>query len=358
MHPVRRSLLVVSCAGLLCGQTMVDLRTQSKSVDFSGANATKPFKSGTVFPSACAVGEMFFKTDAAAGSNLYGCTSLNAWTLQQNTQIGVPSVTGNSGKVLSTDGTNPIWSVLAGDVNGAVTAATVTQIQGRPVSSAAPGSGQALAWNATTSRWEPQTVSGGGGGTGATMASQLGDFVVTRSNATTLTIGAGCSVSTPCNVRFGSLVYSVPGGGTATVAGGSGLAYIYVSSAGVLTVGHNLTVNCTAGCTAQSGITSFPADAVPLFIWSATAGAWDSAGGTDERALLGTKSVAPGAGLTSVETSGKTIISPDPAVISLRTAVPGTSSTPCTAGAWATDSTYYYLCTSTNSWRRVALATF
>ena len=30
------------------GQTLVDLRTQSKSIDFTGANTTKPFKSGIV----------------------------------------------------------------------------------------------------------------------------------------------------------------------------------------------------------------------------------------------------------------------------------------------------------------------
>ena len=72
---------VLVCMGR--GQTLVDLRTQSKSIDFTGANTTKPFKSGTLLPATCSVGEAFFKSDAPAGSNLYFCTSVNAWTFEE-----------------------------------------------------------------------------------------------------------------------------------------------------------------------------------------------------------------------------------------------------------------------------------
>ena len=51
---------------------------------FFAANTTKPFKSGTVLPATCSVGEAFFKSNALAGSNLYGCTSLNSWTCGAN----------------------------------------------------------------------------------------------------------------------------------------------------------------------------------------------------------------------------------------------------------------------------------
>ena len=78
----RYAAAVILAAGLGSGQTLVDLRTQSKSVDFTGAITTKPFKSGTFLPATCTVGEAFFKTNAPAGSNLYTCTSLNSWTLQ------------------------------------------------------------------------------------------------------------------------------------------------------------------------------------------------------------------------------------------------------------------------------------
>jgi len=126
-------LTLVYVAG---GQTLVDLRTQAKDVDFSAANTTKPFKSGTILPSVCSVGEAFFKTDAPAGANVYACASLNTWTVEGS-------------------------ATLAGDVTGSVGANVVSQIQGRPISASAPTSSQALVWNGTTNRWEPQTIVGG-----------------------------------------------------------------------------------------------------------------------------------------------------------------------------------------------------
>jgi hypothetical protein len=360
MHRIHRNLLFGCCTAMLYGQTQVDLRTQSKSIDFSGANATKPVKSGTVFPSTCNVAEMFYKSDAAPGANLYACTALNTWTVEAGgSGGGLPAVGGNSGKVLTTDGASLFFGSLGGDISGPATSASVTQIQGRPVSSAAPASGQSLAWNAITSHWEPQTISGGsGGGGGVSMASQLGDFAVTRTSATVLTIGANCSTATPCTVRFGSLVYSIVAGATATISAGTGAAYFYVSSSGSLVAGHNLTLGCSATCTAQGGISSFPPDSMPLFRWSATNAAWDANGGSDMRAFTSTKVVQPGAGMTSTETSGATILGVDPAFIGARMGVPANSSSACVTGSYSFDGTYYYLCVSSNSWRRTALATF
>jgi hypothetical protein len=282
MTPIHRVLLALLCGGALQAQiTQIDLRLQSKDVDFSAANLTKPFKSGTGFPSTCSVGEMFYKLDASAGANLYACTALNSWTLEQ-----------------------------------------------------------------------------GSGGGGASSASQLSDFAVTRTSATTLGIGANCSVSTPCQVRFGSLVYSFGSGATVTISAGSGLAFVYVSSSGALTVGHNVTASCNTGCVAQSGVTAFPGDAIPLFSWSATGGAWDVNGGADQRAFLSSKAVTAGAGLTTAEVSGKTQLSADPAVIGMRTAAPSTSGSACTVGSWALDASFFYVCIGANSWRRAALSSF
>lgn len=61
--------------------TSVDLRTQVRNVDFS-ALPTKPVQTGTELPAWCSVGQVFFKTDAPAGQNLYGCTSANFWSPQ------------------------------------------------------------------------------------------------------------------------------------------------------------------------------------------------------------------------------------------------------------------------------------
>jgi hypothetical protein len=124
--------LVIALAN---AQTLVDLRTQSKSVNFTAANYTSPFQSGTSLPATCSAGQAYFETNAAAGLNLYGCTASNSWTL------------------LSA-------GILLGDVTGTPSATTVSQIQGRPVSSTAPSGGQALAWSSTSGNWTPQTVVG------------------------------------------------------------------------------------------------------------------------------------------------------------------------------------------------------
>jgi hypothetical protein len=109
---------------------------------------------------------------------------------------------------------------------------------------------------------------------------------------------------------------------------------------------------------ALSGVTAFPVDAIPVFTWSATNGTWDASGGADQRAFLSSKSVTAGTGITATEISGKTQLSADTTVIGLRVAAPATSSAACTAGSWATDGSFFYLCTSTNVWGRAALSTF
>jgi len=132
----RRAILVAGCLAAFAGaQTLVDLRTQSKSVNFTAANSTSPFQAGTTLPATCSVGQAFFQTTAAAGLNLYGCTATNSWTLFSA-------------------------GILEGDVTGTPSASTVSQIQGRAVSATAPAGGQSLAWNSTTNNWTPQTMVG------------------------------------------------------------------------------------------------------------------------------------------------------------------------------------------------------
>src|ERR1700685_3837378 len=99
-------LITAWLVGVANGQTLVDLRTQSKSVNFSAAPSTQPFQSGTVLPAACLVDQAYFQTNAPAGLNLFGCTAVNSWTL------------------LSA-------GILLGDVTGKPNANTVIQIQGR-----------------------------------------------------------------------------------------------------------------------------------------------------------------------------------------------------------------------------------
>lgn len=171
--------LVLGLARTGFGQTTVNLRTQSRNVDFVAAPFTRPVKAGTVLPPACIQADLFFRTDAQPGSNLFGCTAAGVWTQQAGGGSSLPSMAGNSGKLLTTDGNLSLWQMLAGDIGGSPAAVTVTKLQNRAVSAATPVTGQALIWNGSTSRWEPQPVSGEGGA-GSVTVQNSGTVVGTR----------------------------------------------------------------------------------------------------------------------------------------------------------------------------------
>jgi len=147
------SLASALLAGFGEAQTQIDLRTQGKSVNFSGASSTLPSQTGALLPAACQVGATYILTTAAAGQNWYVCTSANQWSVQGTT---LPSVSGNANSILSTDGAALIWKALGGDVSGPPTSVTVNKLLGRKLNTAAPSTGQLLGWDGT--QWSPQTV--------------------------------------------------------------------------------------------------------------------------------------------------------------------------------------------------------
>ena len=262
------------------------------------------------------------------GQALVWSSSASAW--QPSTISGgggaVSSVFGRTGTVTSQTGDYSFSQIsgsvgtsqlpaAGGDLSGTLTAASVRSIQGQPVSSTYPSNGQALVWNSSLGTWQASTISGGGGG-GITMAYQLGDLAAVRTSSTVLTVGSGCALASPCNVRLGYQVYTIINSATATISGsGTGAAFIYVSSSGTLTVGHNLTVTCSSGCTQQSGVTSFPPNTIPVYSWTATNGTWDPTGGHDQRAFLSSKTIAGGQGVVITEAPGQSTIAVDNGVI-------------------------------------------
>ena len=290
-------------------------------------------------------------TAPANGQALVWSSSAAAW--QPGTVSGsgaVSSVFGRTGAVTAQTGDYSFGQIsgtigssqfpaAGGDLSGNLTAATVTGIQNRPVSNTSPANGQALVWNSSAGAWQPSTVSGSGGG--ATMTYQLGDLAVVRTSSTILTIGSGCTPTSPCNVRFGSQVFSITNSAAATLSGsGTGTAYIYVNGSGTLMVGHNLTVACSAGCTQQAGITSFPANVLPVYSWTATSGTWDSAGGRDQRAFLDAKTLAGGQGIVITEAPGQSTLAVDTGVIPTYLTNSATLNFPTIAtGACAADQT-------------------
>jgi hypothetical protein len=102
---MRVFILVLVLAVSALGQTTINGgRVITGSLDASGATATKPAKAGTTLPAACGAGEQYFKTDATAGKNLYGCTAANTWTLltpitKTRSITLFDPVTGDSGRV-------------------------------------------------------------------------------------------------------------------------------------------------------------------------------------------------------------------------------------------------------------------
>ena len=168
------------CSGVWGQGTTVDLRTQARNVDFSGAPQTKSSKAGTVLPATCSTGETFFKIDAPAGLNLYGCKPDNVWSLLSGGTSSLPPVAGAEGKVLTYDGSAPQWSALAGDVQGTPGANSVHGLQGRSMSSAAPFNNDVLTWNEDSSQWQPAgaSVQAGSGINVAANSISMDDAVV------------------------------------------------------------------------------------------------------------------------------------------------------------------------------------
>ena len=360
----QKSLVLIFVAvSIAAAQTRIDLRTQGKSVDFSAATSTKPSKTGTAIPAACSIGETFFKTDAAAGANLYGCTATNIWTVQSVSSL--PSVGGNTNKILSNGGSSADWRALNGDISGAPDSVTVGAIRGRTVSITAPSNSQVLTWNGSTSQWEPQNQTGGSGGTnaiqfqgrnlastapadtqvicwdasgatwkpcaagsggsGATMVSQLTDLKTTRTTGTSLALATGV-------VMVGGISYLIPAG-TIGVSAGSGTVRVAVDTsvtpaAGKVYFSTGLTVSCAGmgGCTTPVSGAAFGPDDLQIATWTISSGTFDLNGGTDLRGILSRNRTLTGAGMASVTSGHTQTISVNTAVIPIFTLAPGTGS--------------------------------
>lgn len=92
---------------------------------------------GTTAPATCVVGEVFFDTDATAGSNWYGCTATNTWTLMSGSGSGASYPTDLLCK-LTVSTTTATFASGAGGSNpcnfqtGSFTAAATLVISGSP----------------------------------------------------------------------------------------------------------------------------------------------------------------------------------------------------------------------------------
>lgn len=78
-------IFAIPCAAQ---QVINGSRTLLGNWDASGANTTKPAKTGSALPGTCGVGEFFFNSSASPGANLYLCAAANVWTQVQGTSGG------------------------------------------------------------------------------------------------------------------------------------------------------------------------------------------------------------------------------------------------------------------------------
>lgn len=153
------------------------------------------------------------------------------------------------------------------------------------------------------------TPSGGGGGAG--MAYQLGDFALSLSgsNNETSVLGANCSSSTPCVLRIGGVPFSFTSPVTATLSGtsSSGTLYWYFDpSTSRIKAAENTaaTVTCS-GCDAVSG-SGFPSDSYQIAAHTFTSNSFDApTAAMDKRAVYGRSAILAGTGI-SITTNGST----------------------------------------------------
>lgn len=155
---------------LTLAQTQVDLRTQSKNIDFSGASSTKTVEAGSALPGICAQSQLYLllSSSTTPGQNLYVCTATNTWTLETGGSGGggLSGLTGNalvtangSNGVQTPDGSATLDSsgnlrtpgTVSAGVGGS-TAGYVSLTQGTaPAQAALPANSFSLAANASIS---------------------------------------------------------------------------------------------------------------------------------------------------------------------------------------------------------------
>lgn len=252
--------ITVAAFALASGQTTVNLKAQGRNVDFAGASLTKPFRMGTVLPAGCADGEMFFKANAVAGQNVYACVN-GAWV----GSTPLPPAAGEGGKVLGSDGTQPAWQALGGDVSGAPAAMAVRALRGKTLGTTEPVDGDWLRWNGVAGEWQatpPQSDLVAGNGlrlTGTTLAVE--DAVVPL-----YTTGTGAP-SGACTA--GRDFYTDTAGGGLWTCGGSGV-WMQTSLAGHVHGAEQIT----------SGVMSLPRGGTNQGSWTAGRCVQVSADGT------------------------------------------------------------------------------
>ncbi len=121
--------------------TLAGTNTFTGTMNLGGATRTAPMKVGTSLPGTCTVGDLYFKSDATAGQNIYQCQSTNTWTQQLNS--GGSSTTGVIVyKTSNWTNTSGAWTPVSWDTIDSDTSSGALWAVGNPTKLVATSSGR------------------------------------------------------------------------------------------------------------------------------------------------------------------------------------------------------------------------
>lgn len=230
---MKRFLLpFVFCLALFAQK--IDLKNQTQNADFSAFPSVVPWKVGTSLPGTCSMGQVFFKTDAPAGENIYICTATNTWTQI----VGISGLTASRALVSDGSGNVAVSSVTSTELGylGGVTSAVQTQLDSKIsslVEDTTPQLGGNLDVNGFNVAGITPTELGYLSGISSGVQAQLDDKL-TASNTATLTNktldadGTGNSIS---NIGSSEIKQEIIDGLTADATPTGSTDYVMVSKA-------------------------------------------------------------------------------------------------------------------------------
>ncbi len=224
------TLLASLSATGVSGQTLINLSTQGKNVDFTNAPYTRPIKTGTSLPATCTTGDIYLNLAGQVGKNLYACTATNTWTVQSGSVTGLADPGSNgvvvrtgqgattavpapNGTIVGTNDTQTLTnkSIDASEINTGVLATAQMPAFTGDVSSASGTTTSTLA-----------TVNSAAGQCGdATHSCQVttnGKGLVTAQTAVAISSAGGGNVSTSANLVSGNVPTAT---GATTIADGA-----------------------------------------------------------------------------------------------------------------------------------------
>lgn len=266
------------------------------SVDSLSAASTAPVKGGVTLPATCVQGELFFKTDATPGENLYGCVSTNMWAvLTGGASISLPLgiSDGGTGQTTGPAALTAIApSTTANDMfyfNGTqhvripiVTGPSICFLPGPPP-----------AWGTCPA---------------ATSVSGLSDFKTSLTSATVLDVAAGTLSVGNNSIPVAACTF------TRTAGSGSGTVLIFVTEAGVVTIEHptsaGLTITASSGCvSAQVTTPAVPGNSKFLSSTTVVSGSFTTV--TEKRGFVGGTPIISGTGIVVTPSGGVSSIAID-----------------------------------------------